>query len=652
MAKSSCNPHAHHRRLRRGAALKAGLLACLLAFPVLAAAQESEDLAELSLEALSNTRVTSVSKRAEPLADAAASVFVITADSIRRAGATTLPEALRLAPNIQLARVDARNYAVTARGFNSAFENKLLVLIDGRSVYTPLFSGVFWDAQDVMLEDIERIEVISGPGATLWGANAVNGVINIITKTAGATQGALLSASADRDQRIGALRYGGALDGGGRYRVYAKALSHDDIERENGILSRTGWKRSQAGMRADWGQPNDAMTLQADAYSGALHQQGTKDIDIAGANLLGRKTMRLEGGSELTAQAYWDFTEREQPNAFSEHLHTVDLQLQSALTLGAAQRVVWGAGYRLAMDKLDNGAAFAFLPGDLNMHWGNVFVQDEIDLSANLRLIAGAKFEHNNYTGLEFLPTLRLAWKPTATSLVWSSLSRTVRAPSRIDRDFYSPTTPPVVAGVPHYNIGGGPQFDSEVATVVELGYRVQALPNLSYSVTAFVSDYDKLRTLEPNPAGFGSVFSNLGAGRTEGVEMWATWQAGAALRLAGGLVVQHIRTSVEPGSKDASAGTGLATSDPGSYASLRASYDIAPNHSVDLMLRHVGKLDRPAVPAYSALDLNYIWQVRPNLDLSLAGYNLLDARHAEFGAAPNRSAYERRVGVKLVWRL
>jgi iron complex outermembrane receptor protein len=593
-----------------------------------------------------------VSKRAEPLADAAASVYVVTGDSIRRAGATTVPEALRLAPNLQVARVDARNYAVTARGFNSAFENKLLVLIDGRSVYTPLFSGVFWDAQDVMLEDVERIEVISGPGATLWGANAVNGVINIITKAAGATQGALASASTDLDHHVGALRYGGALGESGRFRVYAKTVSHDDIKRENALPNLTGWRRAQLGLRADWGPAAEALTVQADAYSGKLHQQGTRDIEIAGANLLGRKTMRLAGGSELSAQAYWDYTSRNQPNAFIEHLNTLDLQLQSALALGAGQRVVWGAGYRLAQDRIENGKGFGFLPGDLNMHWGNVFVQDEIDLTGNLRLIAGAKLEHNNYTGLEFLPTLRLAWKPSAASVLWASASRTVRAPSRIDRDFYSPTNPPVVGGVPHYNIGGGPQFDSEVARVAELGYRIQALPNVSYAVTAFVSDYDKLRTLEPSPTGFGSVFSNLAAGRTRGIEMWSTWQASSALRLAAGLVAQHVSTRLEPGSKDASAATGLATSDPSAYWSLRASYDIAAGHSVDLMLRHYGQLDRPAVPAYSALDLNYIWQLRPNLELSLAGRNLFDASHAEFGAAPNRSAYERSVGAKLVWRM
>jgi iron complex outermembrane receptor protein len=600
---------------------------------------------------LSNVRVTSVSRRSEPVADAAASIYVITGDSIKRAGAATLPEALRLAPNLQVARVDARNYAVTARGFNSAFENKLLVLIDGRSVYTPLFSGVFWDAQYVVLEDVERIEVISGAGATMWGANAVNGVINIITKAAGATQGTQLSSTYERDFVTGSVRHGGALARGGRYRVYAKASEQDDLPRENGMSDLTGWKRSQAGFRADWGQGFDATTVQGDAYSGALHQRGTRDIRIAGANLLGRTTKRI-GASDLTAQAYWDFTERNQPGAFIEHLNTLDLQLQSSLTLAERHRVVWGAGYRIAFDRIENDAGFAFLPGDLNLHWGNVFVQDEIDLTDTLRLVAGAKLEHNNYTGIEFLPTLRLAWKPAGSSLAWASASRTVRAPSRIDHDFYSPSNPAVVAGVPQYLLAGGSEFRSEVANVFELGYRIQATPSLSYSATAFASDYDRLRTLEPNPRGSSSVFSNLANGSARGIEMWSSWDANAALRLSAGLVVQRIRTTLDADSRDSSAATGLATSDPSNYWKLQASYDIARGHSVDLLLRHYGKLDRPAVPAYESLDITYSWRVAPGLDLSVRGRNLLDAAHPEFGSSTGRSLYERSVGVNLVWRL
>ncbi|CAN5123981.1 TonB-dependent receptor plug domain-containing protein [soil metagenome] len=616
-----------------------------------AAAAELGNIDELSLEDLANIRITSVSKRSELLSEAPASIFVITGDDIRRAGATTLPEAMRLAPNLQVARVDARNYAVTARGFNNAFENKLLVLIDGRTVYTPLFSGVFWDAQDVVLEDVARIEVISGPGATLWGANAVNGVINVITKSAAETQGVLLAVGAGKDEKSGAFRYGGAFGDGANYRVYGKYIENDDTRRATGIPVLTGWRRQQVGFRTDWGNASQGTTLQGDAYEGSLHQAGTQDIRISGANLLGRFNTKLAGGSDFNVQAYWDHTERNQPGAFIEHLNTFDLQLQHSLTPAQDHSLIWGAGYRLGLDRLQNDKAFAFLPASLNMYWGNVFIQDEIALSEQLRLTAGAKIESNNYTGLEFLPTLRLAWKAAQNTLVWGSASRSVRIPSRIDRDFYAPPVPTLVNGVERYTLAGGPNFQAEVANVVELGYRVQPSPTLSYSATLFSSRYDKLRTLEPNGPN-GSYFSNGAEGSTHGIEMWGSWQALPAWRLSAGAVGQRVSTTLKPGSLDSSGTTGLATSDPTHYWMLRSSYDIAHGHDLDLTLRHVGALKTPAVPSYTSMDLRYGWKVRPDLELSIVGQNLLERSHAEYGSAPGRSEYERSVFVKAVWRM
>ncbi|QOY96497.1 TonB-dependent receptor [Massilia sp. UMI-21] len=617
---------------------------------VLAAAPQ--DIGDLSLEELANIQVTSVSKRPESLSGAASSIFVINGSEIRRAGATTLPEALRLAPNLQVARVDARNYAVTARGFNSPFENKLLVLIDGRTVYSPLFSGVFWDVQDVVLEDIERIEVISGPGGTLWGANAVNGIINIITKSAAATQGTLVSAVAGRDQKNGAVRYGGTLANGGHYRVYGKHADNDDTRTAAGATVLTGWRRQQAGFRADWGDVGSELTLQGDVYDGSLHQAGTADIQVRGANLLGRTSRRFSDGSTATAQLYWDHTERDQPLAFVEHLDTLDLQLQHAVTLGDRHHLVWGGGYRWGHDRVRNGAAFGFLPGTKDLRWANLFAQDEITLREDLRLSAGLKLEHNNYTGVEVLPTLRLAWNPHASTMVWGSLSRSVRAPSRIDRDLYSPTTPRIVNGIPQYAIAGGPDFESEVANVFELGYRAQPTPTLSYSATAFYGRYDRLRTLEPNRKGAGSVFRNFAEGRTRGIETWASWQAGKTWRMSAGGVVQSVDTTTQPSSQDATGATGLATSDPSHYWMLRSSHDLAAGQELDFTLRRVGGLARPSVPSYTAIDLRYGWRIREGLELSLIGQNLGDPRHAEFGAAPGRSEYERAVLLRLVWNL
>jgi iron complex outermembrane receptor protein len=628
---------------------------CALAFATLstyAATPSANNLANLSFEELADIRITSVSKKEERLADAPASISVITNEDIRRSGATTLPEALRLAPNLQVARVDARNYAITARGFNSPFENKLLVLIDGRTVYSPLFSGVFWDAQDVILEDVERIEVISGPGGTLWGANAVNGVINIITRSAHDTQGGLLSAGAGNHEKNGAVRHGGTLENGFDYRIYGKYADNNDTKTADGRSTETGWHRDQTGFRMDRKERGDQLTIQGDAYDGALNQIGTSNIQIAGANLLGRIDRKMENGSSLRFQAYLDHTERNQPKAFNEYLDTMDVELQHTVQLASIHNLVWGAGYRLAIDhvSVNNGSTFAFLPGSENLHWANIFAQDAIDLSKTVRLTAGMKVENNGYTGRELLPNISLAWKLAPDHFLWTSASRAVRTPSRIDRDFYSPSNAIMINGTPHYIFGGGPDFQSEVAKVYEIGYRGQLASTLTYSATGFYSVYDDLRTLEPNPNGFGFLFMNKAKGRSHGIEMSSTWQATRAWRLTGGLVMQRIETQLKQGSADISGTTNLGNNDPHSYWMLRSTYDLSEGKELDVVTRHIGKLSNPAVPAYTSLDLRFGWKIRRDLELSIIGQNLLDPSHPEFAAAPNRSEYERSLFVKLAW--
>ncbi|HZX26167.1 MAG TPA: TonB-dependent receptor [Telluria sp.] len=623
------------------------MLASSAGFASVPAATDS--FANLSLEELANIQVTSVSRRAERLGDTPASVFVIRGDDIRRAGAATLPEALRLAPNLQVARVDARNYAVTARGFNSPFENKLLVLIDGRTVYSPLFSGVYWDAQDVLLEDVERIEVISGPGATVWGANAVNGVINIITRSAAATQGGLVQAGGASDGRDGAVRYGGAA-GRTWYRLYAKYAEADDLQRANGSASLTGMRRSQAGFRADTSLDHGSLTVQGDAYHGGLHQQGTREIRIGGANLLARGTLTLADDSELMVKAYVDHTERDQPNAFVEALDTLDLELQHTLRPRPGHLVIWGGGYRSARDHVDNARSFAFLPPFRTLAWTNVFAQDEIALTPDLRLGLGLKFERNSYTGLESLPHLSIAWNVAPERMWWASLARAVRVPSRIDRDFYAPSAPRVVNGVPQYGIAGGPDFQSETARVLQTGYRARH-GSLIYAATLYYSRYTRLRTLEPNPAGPGQVFLNKAAGDTYGAELSSSWNVTPDLRVSLGHTVQRLDLRTQADSRDATAATGIATNDPSSWSMLRVSYDWSDRTELDLTLRHVGPLPRPAVPGYTALDLRAGWQLTRALELSLAARNLGADRHPEFGAAPARTLYDRDVAARLTWR-
>ena len=634
--------------IRKCPGLRLALAATLVLFGA-AARADDQDLPSLSLEQLSDVVVTSVSRQEERLANAAASIYIISATDLARSGVLTLPEALRLAPNLQVARVDARNYAITARGFNGVFQNKLLVLIDGRSIYSPLFSGVFWDAQDVLISDIERIEVISGPGATIYGANAVNGVINIITKSTKDSQGGLVAAAGGDDLRTAGMRYGGRTRNG-HYRVYAKAIEVDDTLNAPGADTTTGFRRRQAGFRADWELNGYGLRVSGDAYQGSLEQTGTRDIRISGANLTTALDTRLAGGSDLHIGLIFDHTERKQPNAFAERLDTVDLSVQHNVRLGDRHRLSWGGGYRSASDRLDNGPFFGFLPDELRLHVANVFAQDEVSLSPTLKATLGFKLERNHYTGLEHLPNLRLAWTPGTRHLVWGSLARSVRAPSRIDRDLYSPTQPPVLNGVPQFGIAGGPDFASEVVKVAELGYRSQMTETFSYSVTAFHGDYDRLRTLEPRAQG-GSVFSNLGEGAGKGIEAWWRWQPLARWRLSGGGVVQDVELSFKPESRDASAGTGLANNDARRQWFLRSYFDLSDAHQIDFSLRYNSGLPNPAVPGYTELDAQWTWKLGPALDVALIGKNLLHSSHAEFGGAAGRNLFERSVMLKLVNR-
>ncbi|WP_338759059.1 TonB-dependent receptor [Massilia sp. METH4] len=634
----------------KGASIAAACL--VLASGSARAAPQQDDIAELSLEQLSDIVITSVSRQEERLGNAAASIYIITGIDIRRSGARTLPEALRLAPNLQVARVDARNYAITARGFNGVQSNKLLVLVDGRNVYTPLYSGVAWDALDVLLEDVERIEVISGPGATIWGTNAVNGVINVITRSAKDTQGGLLAGSAGKDDRDASARYGGALPNGGHYRAYARVMEADDAAGGSSQVA-TGYTRRQAGFRADWDRPRGGFMLTGDVYDGDLAQRSAGSTQISGANLVARFTRLLPDDSQLRLQLVLDHTERNQPNVMYERLDTVDLEAQHSVRFGF-HGVTWGATYRQSRDRIANGRNQAYLPNDLTMRWGSLFAQDEVTLADDVRLIAGARVEHNHYTGTEFLPSLRLAWTP-GSHLLWGSLARTVRAPSRVDRDYYTPLRIVTVGGVPRYRFGGGPQFESEVAKVAELGYRFTPSPSWSYSVTAFFARYDRLRTQEPNPNGPAysglTEFRNMGYGNTRGLEMWARWQPTDTWRLSGGLVVQDVETALRPGSRDPSGAAGLATADPRHYWQLRSSHDLPGNMQLDWTLRKVGALERPAVPSYHELDVQWLWKATRNLDVALVGQNLLHKSHPEFGAAPNRSVFERTAVLRLTYR-
>jgi len=614
------------------------------------------DLADLSIEELANIQVTSVSRKPERLQDAPASVFVITPEDIRRAGARSLPEALRLAPNLHVAQSNSYAHAISARGLNgsnNSSPNKLLVMIDGRSVYAPLFSGVFWDMQDLLLEDVERIEVISGPGGTMWGVNAVNGVINITTRSARATPGSLALLGVDSSGGADlAFRQGGSTHDVS-WRVYGKALRRAATETATGSRVDDAWRQAQLGFRADWARGADQFSLNGSLLRGKHGQPepgeisvtGTDlllgDIDTASANLTGRWEHALADGGSLGVQAYLDHTRREVPPTFTESLAIADLQFQHTLPAHAAHSVVWGANLRHSWDHVTNSEAIAFLPARAQQTWASLFAQDEIALRPDLSLTLGMRVERNDYTGNEILPTARLAWRLDPQHTLWTAVSRTVRAPTRLDVDAYIPGRPP-------YLLQGGRQVRAEVAKVFELGYRGQPLPGLSYSATLFHNEYDHLRTQEIDPSYTFLTFGSLMQGRATGIEMWGSYQLSRAWRLSGGYTALHERLRLMAGSNDA-AGPGTAGKDPEHTLQVRSHYAFDERRELELALRKVAALENPDVPGYWALDARFGWRVRPNLEVSVVGENL-NGGHGEYGARATRAELERRVGVKLVW--
>ena len=613
------------------------------------ATRDLSELKKLSLEELLEQEVTSVSKRPERLAAAAAAVQVITGEDIRRSGATSLPEALRLAPNLNLARIDSRQWAISARGFSSTSANKLLVMIDGRSVYTPLFSGVFWDVQDTLLQDIDRIEVISGPGGTLWGANAVNGVINVITKSSKETQGLLLSGGGGNELRgAGEWRYGGALATNLHFRIYGKYF-----DRDSAALAATGrsatnqWHMGQSGFRLDWAASDEnALTLQGDAYQGAIDQTAARNIAVEGQNLLGLWTRTFSTDSSLKLQLYYDRTRRLIPGTFSELLSTYDLDLQHQFLLGQRHNILWGLGYRLSEDEVGNTPALAFLLARVSRQLFTGFLQDQIALAPDRwTLTLGTKVEHNDYTGLEFQPSGRLAWTPSEHQTVWGAVSRAVRAPSRIDRELFAPGKPPFV-------LQGGPDFVSEELLAYELGYRVQPHARLSLSVATFFNEYSNIRSVERvNPAAaYPAVIANGLESETYGAEFTAEYRVAEWWRLRAGYTHLKLHFMPKSGSTDATRG-GTESHDPNHQFSLHSAMDLPGRLTLDAGFRAVSRVANQSVPAYAELDVRLAWNAARNLEFSIVGQNLLHSRHAEFGAPATRQEVERGIFGKVVCR-
>ncbi len=636
-------------RLTAGALLTALALFVAPAFAQTTVALPSPNaLKRLSVDQLMDIDVTSVSKRPEKLFEAASAIQVITGEDVRRSGATSLPEALRFASNLEVAQIDSRQWAITARGFNNVFADKMLVLIDGRSVYTPLYAGVYWDVQDTALEDLDRIEVISGPGSTQWGANAVNGVINITTKSARDTQGGLLTGTVGSELRnSGGARYGGRIAPGVYYRVYAKHSERGDSVRPSGTQSNDAWRMLQGGMRidADVGAGN-TLTLQGDVYNGSLGQVGPDNISVSGNNLLGRWSRTLDTNSDLKLQVYFDRTHRGIPGSFTQDLLTGDLDFQHRLPLGAAHDIVWGLGYRVVADDIVNTPANAFLPPKVTREWANIFAQDEITLGKDwLMLTLGTKLEHDDYVGFEWEPSARIAWTPDKRNTLWAAVSRSVRTPSRIDRDLFSPAAPP-------YRIAGGRKVVSEKLLAYEIGYRLELTPSLVTSVATFFNNYDDLRSLEPlNPPFAFPVQASSGLrGRSSGAELTADWQATPSWRLHTGYTEMRVSSEPQRGTADRGTRASIAR-DPNRQIQLRSLLNLSANWELDGALRYVAPIGFQSLPGYTELDVRLGWQPAPNWEISLQGSNLLHKSHPEFNAPNGRREIQRGVQTKASWR-
>jgi iron complex outermembrane recepter protein len=490
-------------------------------------ARQVEELKQLTIEELAETDVTTPGRRLERLADVAAAVTVITGDDLRRMGAMTLAQALHLAGHLDVVQISGPQYAISARGFTISTANKMLVLIDGRTVYSPVFAGVFWETQDLIIPDIERIEITRGPGGSVWGANAVNGVINVITKRAADTRGTFVNVAAGSNV-LGpfAVRHGGRLGAAGSYRVYGKVRSEDSHQLVSGADANDDFDFGQGGFRIESSSDSASYAfLQGDVFGGTLGTLSNNDITASGGNLLGRYTRRY-GGHASTMQAYFDHTFRRVPNQYRGVLNTFDLDAQHEWRLGR-QNLVFGAGYRhYDGDDLGDGPGFFFDPRERASHRVNVYAQDEIRVAPGVFVTAGSKFERNEFSGWEIQPTLRGRWSGGRRS-VWAAVSRAVRVPTRFDTDLR--------IRIPNSStifLTGSTGFTPENVIAYEAGYRRQFADRVSFDVAAYVNRYDDLRTQEPGlPVVLGNGMNALSRGleASASIQVLHWWQAHAA---------------------------------------------------------------------------------------------------------------------------
>ena len=655
-------------------------------------ADDATDFTKFSLEQLKDVVIISASKKPEALSDVAAAVYVITREDIRRSGVTSIPEALRLAPGVHVARISATEWAINIRGLNGKFAQNLLVMIDGRSVYSHVFSGVFWDTQDTVIEDIDRIEVIRGPGAAVWGANAVNGVINIITRQAAQTKGWQTVALAGNKEQSASVRYGGTLsDTGGDYRAYAKffnrgalgdveLLAQADATDPNEAQSSDNWRSGRGGFHIDLTPDHglaenspDSFTIQGEAYSnrydtefesssivlqGAHTDRSLKsgNSEALGWHLLGRWQHSLAADSETVLQLYYDHTQKDYDPA-SGHVNTADLDFRHRLRLAERHEVVWGLEYKYISDAFTRSDTIEMDPSDLDQNQWSTFIQDEIRVVPDrLTFIAGSKFEYNEFTGLEIQPSFRALYTPDPLYSVWAAVSRAVRVPSRLE--LHSRTSDSILlqdldADTPvEVTTRGNSGLQSEKLTAYELGARFSPTPTVWIDTAVFFNDYHELINLElsdsdPSANYYQLVYENSSSGQAYGVEVALDWKVVDTWLL--GASYTYLHTLIEENDIDDPDIAELISQDsnPQHSFSIRSNLDLTPRIDVDLWLRYVGRLPERDIDSYTVLDARLAWRPRPELELSLVGQNLLESEHSEFSTLE----VERSIYAKIDWK-
>jgi iron complex outermembrane recepter protein len=607
-------------------------------------------LKKLSLKELLDVEVISVSKHPEKLTEVASAIQVITQHDIRNSGAKTLPEALRLASNLQVAQINSSQWAISARGFNNSLANKLLVLIDGRTVYTPLYAGVFWDVQNLVLDDIERIEVISGPGGTLWGVNAVNGVINIITKNSKDSKGLFVEGLAGHNvPGMGSIRYGGSINNKLSYRIYGMGFKLGNSVDTNKLKVNDEWSNWQGGVRLDWdASDRDKLSLMQGIYK-ADPNPDAKDTSVIakGDNITARWNHVISAKSDFQLQVYYDHTFRDFGTGLKEDLKTYDIEWQHRNQIGRRHQLTYGLNLRLMDHRVTNQELLVFLPAHKNLYNHNAFVQDEITLNDHLRLTVGSKAGSNNYTGFEYQPNIRVTWLPSKTQTVWGAVSRSVRIPSRIDRDFY-------IYRLPNVLVLSGSNFDSEKLIAYELGWRSQPIENLSVSLATFYNRYDDIRSIEPGPPPLNIPFAlgNGVKGISYGSELSAAWQAHSRWLLRGGYTFLKKDLSVKSTSMDLNKGS-AESNDPEHQFLIQSVVDVSRKIEWGTVIRYIGKLPKPVVKAYTGLDVRIGWKITRVFEINLIAQNLLNQQHQEFIASSrNRREIERGLFGKVICRL